>query len=134
MNKYLVAQVDNREKVVAKLKARLYGHSIDELVKQAINRYEVKVDSIDCPHCFRKMLRKKVEKETTCTVAGNDYTIRILNYPKDVCGNCGTEYDDLDVSVYTEELMRNELMGYLKRGKLPNSLDFNQLIQIGHTN
>lgn len=59
--KYLVVQLDEREKTIAKLKASLYDLSIDELVKRSVNKIQETVPTITCSYCNKETVvtRKK---------------------------------------------------------------------------
>ncbi|KRG13924.1 hypothetical protein ACA30_13435 [Virgibacillus soli] len=132
MEKYLVAAMGNRDKTIAKMKASLYSLSIDELVRRSLDEYQGTVPNMDCSYCNEKTIvtRKKVKK---CLEVVNDkeHVIDILHFPMNVCDVCGAEFDDMDVSVYLEELIRFEITKCLRtRQPIPTELDFNELIKM----
>lgn len=131
--KYLVAKMSEREKTVAKLKANMYSTSIDELVVKAINEYnDETVKNMVCSYCNEQtIVSKKKPKECHHSVAGVEHVIKIINYPINNCCICGAEFDDMNLSVYTNDLVRFEIQKALKNRKsIPDEIDFNELIKM----
>jgi len=131
--KFLVAKMSEREKTVTKLKASMYSTSIDELVVRAIDEYNAgAVKNMVCPYCNEQtIISKKKPKECHHSVIGEEHVIKIMNYPINNCCTCGAEFDDTNLSVYTNDLVRFEIQKALrKRESVPTEIDFNELIKM----
>lgn len=130
--KFLVAKLTEREKLIAKTKANLYSVSLDELVKAAINEYYGKVHSMDCPHCHEKtVVSRKKPKECVVEIRGKETVFLIDNYPINLCDVCGGEFDDMETSVNLVELIRFEILEHLRTNKpLPGRFDFEDLLKM----
>ncbi|MFZ7947248.1 MULTISPECIES: hypothetical protein [Bacillaceae] len=130
--KYLVAQLDEREKTITKLKASLNDLSVDELVKRSIDEMQGTIPTLVCSYCDEKtVVTRKKPKQYTEMINGKEQIIEIVNYPLNVCKSCNAEYDDMDVSIYLKELVRFEILKSLRTGQpLPKDLDFEGLLKM----
>lgn len=131
-NKYLVSKMTKREKEIIKMKANLYSMSIDELVRLAVDQYEGRVKSSNCPYCHQEtVVTTKKPMEHHVTIADKDYNIKVLKLPLNVCRLCDNEYQNLDVSVQLEKLIHFEIIHSLREGRpIPEEIDFNELIKM----
>ncbi|RST60110.1 hypothetical protein D5F11_008575 [Siminovitchia terrae] len=130
--KYLVVQLDEREKTIAKLKASLYALSIDEMVKQSVNDMQGSVPTITCSYCNgQTTVTRKKPKQHTEIVCGKEQVIQIINYPQNYCEVCDAEYDDMDVSIHLKKLIKFEILKSIRLEQpLPEELDFEELLKM----
>lgn len=132
MSKYLVASMNEREKTIAKLKGNLYSLSLDDLVKQAINEADFEVSNMDCLYCkgTKAMIRRR-PKTYTENVNGKEASIEVTRYPLNICPSCHAEYDDMDVSLYLQKLVRFEILDALRsKKKMPERMKFEDIIKM----
>lgn len=129
-NKYLVTNLDEREKEIVKLKASLSNKTIDELVLEALNAFPVEMRVSTCPRCGENNKAKQQSVDLVIEVAGNQHSIIVENFPKMKCHICDNEYDDLVSLELIENLIRMEILKSLKGRKgIPKNIDFNELIR-----
>ncbi|MFS0815437.1 hypothetical protein ABC382_00515 [Lysinibacillus sp. 1P01SD] len=129
-NKYLVTNLEGREKDIVKLKASLSNKTLDELVLEALNAFPIEMQVSTCPRCGENNKAKQQTIDYVIEVAGQQHSIIIENFPKMKCHVCDNEYDNLVTETLIEKLIRVEVLKSLKgrKGVLKN-IDFNELIR-----
>jgi len=130
--KYLVANVQSRDKTVAHLKSNLFSMTLDELIIRAIDQFSDDVKQTTCHYCQQEtMVSTKKDKEIRTNIADKEYTIHIKNYPRNVCELCNNTFENAKVSYYLNELVNFEILDLLRNRKpIPEELDFKELIKI----
>lgn len=126
---YLVLDLTEKEQKKARLKASVYALSVENLFKKAINTLEAAFDTIECPYCVLHISRVLCDEEKVIQVGDRTLKMIVHNYPKYVCHNCSSDYDDLRISMYLLELLRMEMIECLQKGEpFPQRVDFNDFI------
>ena len=130
--KFLVATMSERNKVIAKLKATILATDLDNLVVQAIDGYSLKsAPTMSCSYCSEDTANKKKSFEKIITFADSEHTIKILNYPINFCRVCEAEFDDLNTSLYADQLLDFYIIDSLRDRKgIPTEVDFEELIKM----
>lgn len=124
---YLVLEVTEEEKAKVQLKSALAGLSLEEFMKNTLQK-DVQV------------------VETTCSCGGETEIIQkpyhydfwlgdkkkkmiILNLPQHKCSKCGSEGITSKAEKYLDELLTLKINQWFQEmGRLPEIVDFNELI------
>lgn len=129
---YLVATMSDRQKTIAKLKGSLYSLSLDELVIRSIDEAQFEVSDMDCLYCDKQktVIRNKL-KTYKEVVNGKEVSIDVTRYPMNVCPSCNAEFDNMDVSLYLQKLIRYEILKALRSRKpIPEKFRFNEIVKM----
>lgn len=130
--KFLVATMSERNKIIAKLKATILATDLDNLVVKAIDDCSLKhAPTMSCSYCSEETVNKKKEIEKIITFADSEHTVKILNYPINFCRVCEAEFDDLDVSLYVDRLLDFYILDSLKEQRgIPTEVNFEELLKM----
>lgn len=134
VKKYLVAEMDSRDKTIAQLKSNLYSMTLDNFIVRAIDEFQGEVEQTKCHYCQQdNSVTTKRDKAYPLEVDGKKYVLKIKNYPRNVCKLCDNEYENSKVAYYLSKLMHFEIQDILKQGRaIPEEIDFKELIKINH--
>lgn len=118
---------------VLKLKAALETkEDVAEFVRKAIREYQPSLPQVDCCGKETKSILRYIELAQV-TVSDRVTTVKVINYPHQVCDICGEEYIDLRVGAEVESIIESDIDNRVKetRGRLPQELiyDFNNWIE-----
>lgn len=134
--KFLVAEMTERQKKIAQMKARLYRGSLNEFVIKAIDEFDVSLPSRKCS-CgnMMRVIKEDIKYPISMGDIGEEveHVILIKRYPRWRCKICNKEGRDVFNDSVFEKLMEFEILDYLNRrsrGKLPKTIDFNDLIKM----
>lgn len=130
--KYLVSTMNERDKLITKLKSSLYSLSIDELILQAVNSFQGNIEKMRCSYCKEQtVVSAKQNMIYPITIAGQDYNVEVINYPRNFCKTCENEFKDNQTTRYLSELIDMEIFKMLRyEGEVPSILDFKKIIVI----
>lgn len=124
-------KVTREEKRMFELKAALYSGNTQSLIREAVNRYEGVLPSVNC-RCGQVMKKVKTTKEYEFDVAGRKQVVKVYNVPAHECGTCEKTTFDLMFLAKLEEVIGDEVLYRLNdRQPLPDEIDLCDLIQAG---
>ncbi|WP_193065147.1 hypothetical protein [Oceanobacillus oncorhynchi] len=127
--KYLVASLNERNKVIAKLKSNIFSIKIDELVKKAIDAFEAEIPAVTCHRCNKQAVITSKSMDYPIPFNEECHNIVLHNFPRGYCKYCEKDILELRTMAALEELIKFEVLYNLKYEKeLPKELDFKKLI------
>lgn len=133
--KYLVVKMTERQKKIVQLKASMAGLPIDDYVIKTINNEEIELKQKICYDCQKEMSINKGAIDYPVELSdGKEHIIKILNYPRCKCSECGVEKFDLTSDVLVDKLIDYEIMASLNNRErprqFPKEIDFNEMIKM----
>ena|SRR5699024_219039 len=126
--KFLVAQMTERQKKIAQYKGHKIGQSVDDLVIAAIDYLDeaVFLENHACPACG---IRKDMTEKPFIYHHGNQ-EIKVVNYFTTSC-DCKSNQSDFYAENYLEDLVEFEVMQLEKEGKaVPDEIDLDVLLKM----
>jgi len=127
--KYLVASLNERNKVIAKLKSSMFSIEMDELVRKAIDTYAAKIPTNTCHQCNEQTVMTSKSMNYGIPFKEETHNIILHNFPREYCQHCQMDILELRTMAILEELIRFEVLHSLKyEKKPPKELDFKDLI------
>lgn len=126
--KFLVARMTERQKKIAQFKAHKINQELDEMVRKAVDLFDVHEQMEEeqfCPACQAKVT---VKKQSSLFEYKDDITIQVRNYPKRIC-SCEKNKQDFYAENYFEDIITFEIQQAIKEGKtVPKEMDLDDLL------
>lgn len=126
--KFLVARMTERQKKIAQFKAHKTGYSIDELVIEAVDQFDVMtgMKNVTCLICEEK----KVITDEPFSYPYNGKEVKVVNYLQGKCA-CPDDKSDFYAENYLEDIVKFELKQIEKEGReIPDEIDLVELLQM----
>ena len=124
---YLVLEVTEEEKAKVQLKSALAGLSLEEFMKNTLQK-DVQVVETTCS-CGGKTKIIQKPYHYNFWLGDKKKKMVILNLPQHKCSKCGSEGITSKAEKYLDELLTLKINQWFREmGRLPEIVDFNELI------
>lgn len=123
-NKFIVVETTEFVKELLKLKANLFGLSINDYISRLITGQ--KVNKRSCPSCKKDMFVDYFNDEHSFIANDKEYIVKLKNIPYQKCENCELEIG-VEISKITEMFILRSFN--LNRGKsVLKEIDFKKIL------
>ena len=124
---YLVLEVTEEEKAKVQLKSALAGLSLEEFMKNTLQK-DVQVVETTCS-CGGKTEIIQKPYHYDFWLGDKKKKMIILNLPQHKCSKCGSEGITSRAEKHLDELLKLKINQWFREmGRLPEIIDFNELI------
>lgn len=124
---YLVLEVTEEEKAKVQLKSALAGLSLEEFMKNTLQK-DVQVVETTCS-CGGKTEIIQKPYHYGFWLGDKKKKMIILNLPQHKCSKCGSEGITSRAEKHLDELLKLKINQWFREtGRLPEIIDFNELI------
>lgn len=124
---YLVLEVTEEEKAKVQLKSALAGLSLEEFMKNTLQK-DVQVVETTCS-CGGKTEIIQKPYHYGFWIGDKKKKMIILNLPQHKCSKCGSEGITSRAEKHLDELLKLKINQWFREmGRLPEIIDFNELI------
>lgn len=124
---YLVLEITEEEKAKVQLKSALAGLSLEEFMKNTLQK-DVQVVETTCS-CGGKTEIIQKPYHYGFWLGDKKKKMIILNLPQHKCSKCGSEGITSRAEKHLDELLKLKINQWFREmGRLPEIIDFNELI------